>query len=128
MRGLWDKGRDLHFPGFNVRERERERERKRKKESKLLSSILEVPSIGIHQAKSESLSTRRGLRVCNKKRRISPKIQRRRFREINDFGLRRLPTHAITLQEVGVLPTLDYFYFKGCLALVSALRGCLAEY
>ena len=26
------------------------------------------------------------------------------------------------------LPTLDYFHSKGCLALVSALRGCLVEF
>ena len=30
--------------------------------------------------------------------------------------------------KVGVLPILNYFHFKGCLALVYALRGCLAEY
>ena len=28
--------------------------------------------------------------------------------EIKDFKLGRLPTHAITLQEVGILPTLVY--------------------
>ena len=33
----------------------------------------------------------------------------RRFREIKDFGLRRLPTHVSTLQEVEILPTLVYF-------------------
>ena len=42
------------------------------------------------------------------KRRVSPKIQRRRFHEIKDFELERLPTHAITLQEVEILPTLVY--------------------
>ena len=86
----------------------RERERKRKKESKLLSSILGVPPVGIRQAKSESSSTRRGLHVCKNRRRISPKIQMRGFQEIKDFGLGRLPTHAITLQEVGILPILVY--------------------
>ena len=65
MRGLWDKGRDIHFPGFYVRERERER--RRKKESKFLSSILGMPSIGIRRAKSESSSTRRGY-TCVPKR------------------------------------------------------------
>ena len=57
--------------------------------------------------------------------RISLRIQRRRFQEIKDFELGRLPARAITLQKVGVLPTLDYFHFKGYLALVSALRGCI---
>ena len=43
----------------NVRERE-------KKKSKLLSSIYGIPSVGISRAKSESSSTRRGLRVGTK--------------------------------------------------------------
>ena len=30
------------------------------------------------------------------------------FREIKDFGLRRLPTRAITFQEVEILPTLAH--------------------
>ena len=51
-----------------------------------------------------------------------------RFGKIKDFGLGRLPTHSTMLQEVGVLPTLDYFHFKGCLAIVSTLRGCLARF
>ena len=33
---------------------------------------------------------------------ISPKIQMRRFWEIKDFGLERLATCAIVLQEVGI--------------------------
>ena len=37
-----------------------------------------------------------------------PKIQMRRFWEIKDFGLRRLPIRAITLPEVRILPTLVY--------------------
>ena len=41
-----------------------------------------------------------------KKLGVSPKIQIRSFREIKDFILRRLPTCAITLQEVRILPTL----------------------
>ena len=58
------------------------------------------------------------------KGRISLKIQMRRFQEIKDFGLGRLPTRAtITLQEVEVLPTLNYFHFKDCLTLVFGLRG-----
>ena len=58
-----------------------------------------------------------------------------RFREIKDFGLGRLSTHATMLQDVGILPTLVSFHPKGCfgsistlrsrLALFSALRGCL---
>ena len=70
------------------------------------------------------------------KRRDSSRIQRRRFHEIKDFGLGRLPTHATMLKEVGILPTLVYFHPKGCfgyistlrsrLALFSALKGCLA--
>ena len=40
------------------------------------------------------------------KGRVSLKIQRRRFRKIKDFELGRLPTRAIMLQEVRVLPTL----------------------
>ena len=59
---------------------------------------------------------------------ISPKIQMKRFRETKYFGLRRLRTHATTLQEVRVLPTLDYFHSKGYLALVCALRGSLARF
>ena len=56
--------------------------------------------------------------------RISMKIQRRRLWEIKDFGLGRLPTRAITLQEIGVFHTLvDYFHFKGCLALVFFPKG-----
>ena len=39
----------------------------RKGAFKLISSILGVPSIGIRRAKSESSSTRRGLRVGTKK-------------------------------------------------------------
>ena len=33
-----------------------------------------------------------------------------------------------TLQEVENFPTLSYFHPKGCLAVFSALRGCLAEF
>ena len=40
--------------------------RERKKKSKLLSSIYGIPSVGIRRAKSESSSTRIGLRVGTK--------------------------------------------------------------
>ena len=40
----------------------------------------------------------------------------RRFREIKDFGLGRLPTRAIALQKIVILPTLVYFHPKGHLA------------
>ena len=60
---------------------------------------------------------------------ISPKIQRRIFWESKFSGLRGVletSYHSTTFQEVRVLPILDYFYHKGCLALVSALRCYLA--
>ena len=63
-----------------------------------------------------------------KKKRISPKIQRRRFREIKNFGLGRLPTRATTLQDVEILPA----WFISNLRVVlrwdscnDALRVCL---
>ena len=37
----------------------------------------------------------------------------RRFQEVNDFGLGRLPTYNIILQEVGILLTLVYSSFFG---------------
>ena len=40
------------------------------------------------------------------KEEVSSKIKRRSFWEIEDFGLGRLPTRAITLQLVGILPTM----------------------
>ena len=43
--------------------------------------------------------------------------------EIKDFGLRRLPTRATTLQGVEILPTLDYFHLKGYVTPFSTLRG-----
>ena len=81
----------------------REREKK-KKASKLLSLILGVPPIGICQAKSESSSTQRGLRVHTKNKEFH-----RRSKE-EDFGVGRLSTCATTLQEVGILPTFVYFH------------------
>ena len=54
---------------------------------------------------------------------ISPKFQKKRFREIKDFGLGRLSTHATTLKEVGILPTLFYFHHKGLILLRMLCRG-----
>ena len=69
---------------------------------------------------------------------ISPKIQRRRFLEIKDFGSGRLSTRATTLQEVGILPTLIYFHHKGLIlgrmwcrgpkALFSLFKNCLKAF
>ena len=56
-----NKGKKTTF--FWLLECEREGERKKKKKIKLLSSIYGVPSVGIHRAKNESSSTRRGLCV-----------------------------------------------------------------
>ena len=38
-----------------------------------------------------------------------------------DFELGRFPTHAITLQDVGILPTLVYFHSK---VLISEEMWC----
>ena len=35
---------------------------------------------------------------------------------------------STTLQEVGILPTLVIFHFKGCLVVFYALRGYLAVF
>ena len=43
------------------------------------------------------------------KRRDFAEYLKEKFKEIKDFGLGRLPTLAITLQEVGVLHTLVLF-------------------
>ena len=52
-------GKKHHISGLVMREREGERKKKIKnKKSKLLSSIYEVPLVGIRRAKNESLSTR----------------------------------------------------------------------
>ena len=52
-------------------------------------------------------------------------IQRKRFWEIKYFGLRTFPTHATTLQQVGILSTLVYFHPKGCFGYISSLMSCL---
>ena len=48
--------------------------------------------------------------------------------EIKDFGLRRLPTRATTLQEVGILSTLVYFHHKGCFGYISTFRSRLTMF
>ena len=56
------------------------------------------------------------------------KIQRRRFWEIKDFGLGRLPTRATMVQEVGILSTWVISNLRAVLRVdccVDALRGCL---
>ena len=83
---------------------EREKGEKKRENPNFLSTIQGVPSARIHRAESQSSSTRRGSRVhIYQKGEISPKIQRRRFQKIKDFGLGRLPTRATMIQEVGFL-------------------------
>ena len=79
-----------------------------------------------------------GYVYIQKKGGISPKIQRKRFQEIKDFGLGRLPTHATMLQEVGILPIMVYFHHKGLIlgtiwcrgpkALFGLFRNCLKPF
>ena len=69
-----------------------------------------------------------GATHTNQKGMISPKILRRRFWEIKDSRLGRLPTHATVLQEVGILPTLFISNLRAVLRVdccVDALKGCL---
>ena len=56
-----------------------------------------------------------------KKGGVSLKIQRRRFREIKNFGLGRLPIRVTTFQEVEILPPLVYFHHNG---LISGKMWC----
>ena len=61
---------------------------------------------------------------------IFTKIRRRRFREIKDFGIERLPTCAITLQEVGILPTLVLVPIFGLifgLKMVEYVKGLFGQ-
>ena len=60
------------------------------------------------------------------KRGISQKIRRRRFWEIKDFGLGRLPTHATTLQEVEIFPTLILVPIFG-LKMVERVKGLFGQ-
>ena len=70
-----------------------------------LSTIYGVPSVGIRRDKKQSSSPRRGLCAHTKNGEFHRRSKGGRFREIKDFGLRRLPNRATTLQEVGILPT-----------------------
>ena len=58
------------------------------------------------------------------------KIQSRSFQEIEDFGLGRLPTRAITLQEVEILPTLVLVPIFGLifgLKMVEGFKGLFGQ-
>ena len=76
---------------------------------------------------------RKRRRRNGERRRRGRKIQRllplvyRRFdgRSLSGKELKSVYSTRPTLQEVGILPTLVYFHPKGCLAVFSALRGCL---
>ena len=93
----------------------RERERKKKKEkSKLLSLIYGVSSIRIRRAKSESSSTRRGLRVGIKKERFHRRSKGGDFRKSKFSGLGGVFETffgSTMLQEIEILHTLVYFPF-----------------
>ena len=106
MRGLGEQKEKISFSffyfSFSVRGRE-----ERKRASKLLSSIIGVPSIGIHR---ESSSTQQGLQIHTKNEGFHKKSKGR------NFGVGRLPTSATTLQEVGTLSTLVYFHPKGLIS------------
>ena len=58
------------------------------KHSNLLPPIPRVPSVGIHRAKSESSSTRQGLRVGTKNTRFHRGLNRG-VREVKGFGFRK---------------------------------------
>ena len=82
---------------------------KEKEHSNLLSPILGVSFVGIHQAKSESSSTRRGLRVSTKKEGFHRRSKGGDFGKSKFSGLGDVletSFDSTTLQEVGVLPTL----------------------
>ena len=84
---------------------ERERKRKRKRASKLSFDDIRT-SVSRNSSRQELkfISSTRATRTYQKGG-ISPNIQMRRFQEIKDFGLGRLPTRATALQEVEILPT-----------------------
>ena len=52
----------------------------------------------------------------------------RRFQEIKDFGLGRLPTHSTTLQAVGILHTLFHFHHKRLILGKMWCRGPKAQF
>ena len=76
--------------------------------SNLLSPILGVPSVEIRRAKSESSSTRRGIRVGTKKKIFHRRSKGGDFRKSKFSGLGGVLETSFgstTLQEVWVLPT-----------------------
>ena len=106
---------------------------------RLLSSIYGVLSVRIRLAKSESSSTRRGLRVGTKKNGFHQRSKGGDFGKSKFScleGVLETPFDSTMLKEVEILPTLVYFHPKGCfgsistlkshLTLFSAIRGCLA--
>ena len=79
---------------------------------RLLSSTYGVPLVGIHQAKNESASTQRGLRVDTKREGFHRRSKGRGFGKSNFSGLEGVLETSFgssTLQKVGILPTLVYF-------------------
>ena len=48
----------------------------------------------------------------------------KRFWEIKDFGLCRLPTRATALQEVKILPIFVYSYFLWIKIYLGLFKGC----
>ena len=60
-------------------------------------------------------------------RRISPKIQEMRFREIEVFGFRTLLTRVLRSKREGILHTLAYFPSLGWENRVFKLRAYLAK-
>ena len=89
---------------FQFWPRGREREEKESNKPYLFDLRSSVDRILLSQGLKFIASTRA---TCGyQKGEVSPKIQMRNFQEIEDFGLRRLPTHATMLQDVGILPTM----------------------
>ena len=82
---IWERG--SLFSGLCMRE---EKGRKNKELPRLLSSIYEVPSVGIRRAKNESSYTRRGYAWVPKTRDFS-KDSSEEFLEIKGFGFRKCP-------------------------------------
>ena len=105
--------------------------RERKEHSNLLSPILEVLFVGIHRAKSESSSTRRGLRVGTKKEGFHRRSRGGDFGKSKFSGLGDVLETSFgstTLQEVGE-PNSALCCIRGCLGaklcILEILRGCL---
>ena len=99
-----------HFASGRERERESKKRKRKKEKSKLLSSTYGVPLIGIRRAKSESLSTRRRLRVSTKKGDFTEDPNEEISGNQIFLGLEGVletSFYSTTLQEV--VPTLVYF-------------------